>query len=162
MSRKPILLIDHFVLVKVGCLPTYQVGAVMLVAMQIASEGPLEIEKIKKVARLKGRRKWVSSYFEANLFLRKDGFLHLHADAFVAKTVGSDKARSPLPKAVRLFVHERDQYLCAYCGTGEGPFDIDHIHPVSKGGTDDLDNLCLACRSCNLAKSNKLLTEWVR
>jgi len=55
-------------------------------------------------------------------------------------------------------VHERAKYHCEYCkrpdeimGTA---FEIDHILSQSHGGTDDLDNLCYACRDCNLAKSN--------
>jgi hypothetical protein len=33
--------------------------------------------------------------------------------------------------------------------------EIEHIVPKSKGGTDDEENLCLACRSCNLFKGNQ-------
>lgn len=28
----------------------------------------------------------------------------------------------------------------------------DHVHPLSKGGPDNLDNLVLACMACNVAK----------
>lgn len=44
---------------------------------------------------------------------------------------------------------------CWYCST---PFtnykevEIDHIVPRSKGGTDDIENLAVACRMCNQAK----------
>ena len=31
---------------------------------------------------------------------------------------------------------------------------VDHIVPVSKGGTNDLDNLVTACEQCNLGKSD--------
>ncbi len=30
--------------------------------------------------------------------------------------------------------------------------EIDHVIPRSKGGTDDIDNLVLACRGCNFLK----------
>jgi hypothetical protein len=33
--------------------------------------------------------------------------------------------------------------------------EIEHIIPKSKGGTDDEENLWLACRSCNLFKSDQ-------
>ena len=36
---------------------------------------------------------------------------------------------------------------------------IDHIYPVSKGGTDDLKNLVIACRACNQFKKDRLLNE---
>jgi hypothetical protein len=32
-------------------------------------------------------------------------------------------------------------------------FEIDHIQPVSKGGADDLENLCLCCITCNRHKN---------
>ena len=35
------------------------------------------------------------------------------------------------------------------------PFTVDHIIPISKGGSDDLDNLALACFHCNRHKSDK-------
>jgi len=31
---------------------------------------------------------------------------------------------------------------------------IDHVQPVSKGGMNTFDNLCLACRTCNEYKSD--------
>jgi len=58
----------------------------------------------------------------------------------------------------RQIVHERSKAHCEYCKRPDeimgSPFEIDHIQPISKGGTDDLDNLSYACRDCNLAKSN--------
>lgn len=40
-------------------------------------------------------------------------------------------------------------------GDDEGPT-VDHIHPRSKGGPDDLDNLQLAHWRCNRAKGNRI------
>ena len=49
---------------------------------------------------------------------------------------------------------DRDGYRCAHCGAYED-LTIDHIMPLSKGGTDDLDNLRLLCRACNSSKGDK-------
>jgi 5-methylcytosine-specific restriction endonuclease McrA len=40
---------------------------------------------------------------------------------------------------------------CTYCGGVAG--EIDHIVPVTKGGTNDWDNLAPICRGCNKRKS---------
>ncbi len=49
--------------------------------------------------------------------------------------------------------------LCEYCQSplefSSDPFSIEHIFPTSKGGTDDLGNLALACQGCNVHKSTK-------
>ena len=34
-------------------------------------------------------------------------------------------------------------------------FEVDHVIPSSKGGTDHLDNLQLLCSSCNRIKGNR-------
>jgi hypothetical protein len=41
---------------------------------------------------------------------------------------------------------------CAYCEKPVDEFEIDHIVAHSNGGTCDLDNLCVACPSCNRRK----------
>lgn len=55
-------------------------------------------------------------------------------------------------------VAERASHRCEYCHAPEVifnvPFEVDHIIPLSKNGEDDLSNLALSCRSCNLWKSN--------
>jgi len=47
---------------------------------------------------------------------------------------------------------------CAYCLTAEAltatTFEFDHILPRSLGGKTVLENLCLACPSCNRYKAN--------
>ena len=58
-------------------------------------------------------------------------------------------------------VYERDGALCSYCLTSEGPFEIDHIDPVNRGGTHEIDNLCVACRTCNRRKTNKTLLRFI-
>lgn len=58
-------------------------------------------------------------------------------------------------------VYQRDGGACAYCGSTVGPFSIDHVVPVSRGGTHDLGNLVVACRRCNSVKGNRPVHEFV-
>jgi hypothetical protein len=58
-----------------------------------------------------------------------------------------------IPPQLRQLVTERDLYRCAYRRTSQHNsglrLQIDHIVPRSRGGKTGLDNLCLACASCN-------------
>lgn len=67
--------------------------------------------------------------------------------------------RRGLSNTLRLNVLERDNYRCQFCGATveDGvKLHIDHIIPVSKGGTDDMDNLQVLCHKCNLAKRDRV------
>ena len=52
----------------------------------------------------------------------------------------------------------RALHCCEYCHAPELvsnlEFEIEHIDPQSLGGSNEVDNLALACRACNLHKSN--------
>ena len=50
---------------------------------------------------------------------------------------------------------------CAYCGAENTPYEIDHIHPRSKGGSNRVSNLTLACHDCNQKKGNRLVSEFL-
>jgi len=55
-------------------------------------------------------------------------------------------------------VAERASHRCEYCQAPEAvfnfPFEVEHIIPPGRGGTDEADNWALSCRSCNLHKSD--------
>ncbi|MBX9348753.1 HNH endonuclease [Chromobacterium vaccinii] len=48
-------------------------------------------------------------------------------------------------------------YICAHPGCRSvKDLTVDHIKPLSRGGTDDLANLQFLCRPCNSAKGTRL------
>lgn len=57
-------------------------------------------------------------------------------------------------------VRKDSKYRCCYCRTPQlllsYKLEIEHILPLSKGGRSIKENLCLACRQCNLHKSAKV------
>jgi|GEM_PF-2258013 len=63
-------------------------------------------------------------------------------------------------EALRIIVFERDNRTCVYCGSQSTPLHCDHIHPKSKGGSDDLENLVTACQFCNISKGTKSVEAW--
>ncbi len=68
--------------------------------------------------------------------------------------------RQAIPADLRAEVMRSE--ACAYCGCTSGPFEVDHITPVSRGGTNDPENLTCACRSCNRSKGAKTVKEWMQ
>jgi 5-methylcytosine-specific restriction endonuclease McrA len=67
-----------------------------------------------------------------------------------------------------LFGFEVREYLlqkwgrkCAYCGVENLPFEIEHIHPKSKGGSDRVSNLAIACHDCNQGKGNQPVEQFL-
>jgi len=67
-----------------------------------------------------------------------------------------------------LFGYEVREYLlekwgrkCAYCGAENVPLEVEHIVPKSRGGTDRVSNLTLACRSCNKAKGSRDVRDFL-
>jgi 5-methylcytosine-specific restriction endonuclease McrA len=63
---------------------------------------------------------------------------------------------------VREYLLEKHKRTCVYCGKKDVPFNIDHINPRSKGGSDRVSNLTLSCVSCNKKKDNMLVEEFVK
>lgn len=61
-----------------------------------------------------------------------------------------------IPGRIRRQVIERAAALCEYCRTPQRlspiTFEIDHVLPRSLAGATELNNLCLACSTCNGAK----------
>jgi len=57
-------------------------------------------------------------------------------------------------------IAERANHRCEYCQAPElvfnFPFEVEHIIPLSRQGTNDEANLALACRSCNLRKGTRI------
>mgnify|MGYP001574114368 CR=1 FL=1 len=65
---------------------------------------------------------------------------------------------------LRFYTLRRDGFTCRYCGRSPlqdigVKLEADHIHPKSKNGKDELDNLVTSCRECNSGKLGSLLLE---
>ncbi len=62
-----------------------------------------------------------------------------------------------MPHRLYATVAARARHRCEYCLAPEAffnlEFEVDHIIPAAREGTDEFDNLALACRSCNLRKT---------
>lgn len=61
---------------------------------------------------------------------------------------------------VREYLLEKFKRRCAYCKKGNIPLEIEHIVPSSRGGSNRVSNLTLACSKCNQRKGTKTATEF--
>lgn len=63
-----------------------------------------------------------------------------------------------VPDELGEHIRQRFDYRCAYCGVHErdvgSELEVEHFHPRSKGGSDDIDNLIYSCSACNRFKAN--------
>jgi hypothetical protein len=55
-------------------------------------------------------------------------------------------------------IFERDDYKCVYCLSDDN-LTLDHMLPITRGGSDSVSNLVTACKKCNFKKNNKTPDE---
>ena len=65
-----------------------------------------------------------------------------------------DRMEPTLKRYLTTQVLARDGFACRHCHTADN-LTVDHITPLIKGGTNDLDNLQTLCRSCNSRKGDR-------
>jgi len=61
---------------------------------------------------------------------------------------------------VKEYLLEKWGRRCVYCGKSDLPLQVEHIIPRSRGGSDRVSNLTLACGSCNQKKGNRTAAEF--
>ncbi len=62
---------------------------------------------------------------------------------------------------VREFLLQKWDRTCAYCGAKDTSLEIEHMQPRSKGGSNRVSNLCLACVPCNQKKGNQDIKDFL-
>jgi 5-methylcytosine-specific restriction endonuclease McrA len=62
----------------------------------------------------------------------------------------------------REYLLEKWGRQCAYCGVKDVPFQIEHIHPRAKGGSNSITNLTLSCEKCNTKKGTKDIKDFLK
>lgn len=79
---------------------------------------------------------------------------------FTLLTNWDHMSKSYISSELRLRVSAFSHHRCGYCHTSQliiGPYlEIDHIIPVSRGGTSNEDNLIAACPICNGHKNDRI------
>jgi 5-methylcytosine-specific restriction endonuclease McrA len=62
---------------------------------------------------------------------------------------------------VRDYLLAKWNHQCAYCDAREVPLEIDHLVARARGGSDRVSNLVIACHTCNQAKADQSVREFL-
>ena len=90
--------------------------------------------------------------------LEKAGLISIwhNGDQYVVqllRAVNPARRAAPGWREIRRAILERDSHTCRYCG--EWANHVDHVIPVSQGGTGKKSNLVAACATCNFTKGGR-------
>ena len=87
----------------------------------------------------------------------KRGYCQQHQDnGGWQKRTDYGRIKGPKWKAIKRRIMERDGWLCQVCkssGKLSTATEVDHVNPLSLGGTDADDNLQAICQSCHKRKT---------
>jgi hypothetical protein len=74
------------------------------------------------------------------------------------ETKDTRRTDSTISRPTMIKVVRRDNSQCQKCGKilKDDEIEFDHIIPVSKGGSDEVQNVRVTCLDCNRKKSNKI------
>lgn len=136
-----------------------ETGALLLLLLAVTPlrglpKDQVILRRIARTSQHKWKRIWseLSQYFEEN-----------DSGRLVPAHLFEQPLRPSTTEwiALRRKVFQRDGMVCQYCGAAGVPLECDHIHPVSRGGGNEIDNLTTACRDCNRAKKARTVAEWL-
>lgn len=63
---------------------------------------------------------------------------------------------------IRNYLLEKHRRRCFYCGKTVSDFEVEHMLPKSRGGSNRIDNLTLSCHDCNEKKGTLTAEEFIR
>lgn len=109
-----------------------------------------EYEENNKETLAKSRKKWL----EANPHKAREYWQRRYARM---KNIQGELSASDIAEK---YAYQNGE--CLFCGIKFGiHYHVDHILPVSRGGTHEKDNIQLLCPACNMSKSDKTNEEFL-
>ena len=117
----------------------------------------------------KRRLRYAATHIEENRARAAEWYVENPERGKANAKVATHKRRAHIAKVGGSFTatNIRDLYAsqgasCYYCSTSiEEGYHIEHMIPISKGGSNWIDNICLACVPCNRTKGVKTAEEFM-
>ncbi len=63
---------------------------------------------------------------------------------------------------IRNYLLEKHRHKCFYCGKTVSDFEVEHMTPKARGGSNRIDNLTLSCHDCNQKKDTLTAEEFIQ
>ena len=63
---------------------------------------------------------------------------------------------------IRNYLLEKYNRKCFYCGKTVSKFEVEHMTPKTRGGSNRIDNLTLSCHDCNQKKDTLTAEEFIK
>lgn len=84
-----------------------------------------------------------------------------HPEAVRARRVNARGSGDKIRAQQIASMLERQKRRCWWCGKKikGNDYHVDHVIPITRGGSNDIGNLCIACPSCNLRKGARSAGE---
>ncbi len=135
---------------------------------QAKASKQIYIEKNAEVVA-KRRRRYTATHGEENRARAAKWYAENPERGKANAKIANHKRRARIAKVGGSFTKSniRDLYAtqgarCYYCSISiEDKYHIDHMNPISRSGSNWIDNICLACVRCNLSKHTKTAKEFM-
>lgn len=120
-------------------------------------------EKIYYRENIEEKKKYRQEYHIKNRNLRNQRTKEWrqHNPHKTATYDANKRSRDPLDSELVKAVYAYYYYTCVYCGHYGSELSLEHILPIARDGTNEFDNLAIACKSCNCSKGDKTLLEYL-
>jgi len=124
-----------------------------------------EYHHINRDAKLKYLQEYVATHKEQKK--EYDKYYYHNNKIKVLKNVHAYKVRrlnaeGTFTKEEIINLYSSQGARCYYCSVNiESGYHIEHMTPLSRGGSNWIDNICLSCASCNLSKQAKTVKEFM-
>ncbi len=101
------------------------------------------------------------AYWYKNVWLKSESGRFSSRVANATRRARVKQAKGNLNKLDINDLYSSQGGKCYYCRVKTHELQIEHMTPLSRGGRNDVSNICLACAPCNLRKHTKTAEEFI-